>query len=127
MGLSLCAPMAGTPRERTGGFLRRKQQACVGFRPDLHGAMVCEPATVIVARPTTGEEVKLNLRLLYGWQRTIPGSFMGGRGESLDALKFIGRGKLTVVIDSSFPLQDAAAAQKKMESRDFFGKIVLHL
>jgi NADPH:quinone reductase-like Zn-dependent oxidoreductase len=75
---------------------------------------------------TSGEEVKLNLRLLYGRQRTLLGSFMGGKGELMDALKLIGEGKLKAVIDSSFPLKDAAAAQKKMESRDFFGKILLH-
>jgi NADPH:quinone reductase-like Zn-dependent oxidoreductase len=34
---------------------------------------------------------------------------------------------LHAVIDSAFPLQEAAAAQQKMESREFFGKILLHL
>jgi NADPH:quinone reductase-like Zn-dependent oxidoreductase len=75
---------------------------------------------------TAGEEVKLNLRLLFGRQRTILGSFMGGKGELLEALKLIGQRKLKAVIESSFPLKDAAAAQKKMESRDFFGKVLLH-
>jgi NADPH:quinone reductase-like Zn-dependent oxidoreductase len=75
---------------------------------------------------TGGEEVKLNLRLLFGRQRTILGAFMGGKGELLEALNLIGQRKLRAVIDSSFPLKDAAAAQKKMESRDFFGKILLH-
>lgn len=75
---------------------------------------------------TTGAELKLNGQQLYGRQRTILGSFMGGKGELMDALKFIGQRKLKAVIDSSFPLKDAAAAQQKMESRDFFGKILLH-
>jgi len=63
---------------------------------------------------------------LFGRQRTILGSFMGGRGELIDVLKFIGQRKLRAVIDSVFPLQEAAAAQQKMEGRDFFGKILLH-
>ena len=75
---------------------------------------------------TSGGEVKLNLQGLFGRQRTILGSFMGGKGELLEALKFIGQRKLRAVIDSAFPLKDAGAAQKKMESRDFFGKILLH-
>jgi NADPH:quinone reductase-like Zn-dependent oxidoreductase len=75
---------------------------------------------------TTGADLKLNGQVLYGRQRTILGSFMGGKGELTDALKFIAQRKLKAVIDSSFPLQDAAAAQKKIESRDFFGKILLH-
>jgi NADPH:quinone reductase-like Zn-dependent oxidoreductase len=75
---------------------------------------------------TTGAELKLNAQLLYGRQRTILGSFMGGKGELMDALKLIGARKLKAVVDSSFPLEEAAAAQKKMESREFFGKILLH-
>ncbi len=75
---------------------------------------------------TTGADLKLNAQLLYGRQRTILGSFMGGKGELMDALKLIGARKLKAVIDSSFPLEEAAAAQKKMESREFFGKILLH-
>jgi NADPH:quinone reductase-like Zn-dependent oxidoreductase len=75
---------------------------------------------------TSGPEVKLNLQNLYGRQRSILGSFMGSKAELLEALKLIGQRKLKAVIDSAFPLQEAAAAQSKMESRDFFGKILLH-
>lgn len=80
---------------------------------------------LVTCGTTGGEEVKLNLRLLYGRQRSVLGSFMGGKWELLEALKFIGQRKLKAVIDSAFPLQEAAAAQKKMEDRDFFGKILL--
>ncbi len=75
---------------------------------------------------TSGGEVKLDLQALFGRQRTILGSYMGGKGELMEALKFIAQRKLRAVIDSAFPLKDAAAAQRKMESRDFFGKILLH-
>ncbi|HEV2176343.1 MAG TPA: zinc-binding dehydrogenase [Terriglobia bacterium] len=81
---------------------------------------------LVTCGTTGGEEVKLNLRLLYGRQRSVLGSFMGGKGELLEALKFIGQRKLKAVIDSVFPLQEAATAQKKMEGHDFFGKILLH-
>jgi len=75
---------------------------------------------------TSGGEVKLNLQSLFARQRAILGSFMGGKWELLEALKLIARRKLSAVIDSTYPLQEAAAAQKKMESREFFGKILLH-
>ncbi len=75
---------------------------------------------------TSGGEVKLNLQNLFGRQRSVMGSFMGGKAELLDALKLIARRKLKAVIDSAFPLREAAAAQRKMESREFFGKILLH-
>ena len=75
---------------------------------------------------TTGGDLKLNGQGLFGRQRTILGSFMGSKAELVDALKFIGQRKLKAVIDSAFPLQEAAAAQSKMERREFFGKILLH-
>jgi NADPH:quinone reductase-like Zn-dependent oxidoreductase len=81
---------------------------------------------LVTCGATTGAEAKFDIRDLYGRQRSILGSFMGGKGELMDALKFIAARKLKAVIDSAFPLRDAAAAQRKMESRDFFGKILLH-
>src|SRR2546422_4078982 len=75
---------------------------------------------------TSGAEVKLNVQALFGRQRTILGSFVGGKAELMDALKFIAQRKLRAVIDSSFPLKDAVAAQRKIEGREFFGKILLH-
>jgi len=81
---------------------------------------------LVTCGTTSGPEVKLNLQLLYGRQRSILGSFMGGKGELMEALKLISQRRLKAVIDSAFPLQDAAEAQKKMESRNFFGKILLH-
>jgi NADPH:quinone reductase-like Zn-dependent oxidoreductase len=81
---------------------------------------------LVTCGATSGAEVKLNVQALFGRQRTILGSFVGGKAELIDALKFIAERKLKAVIDSAFPLQDAATAQKKMESREFFGKILLH-
>src|ERR1019366_6793774 len=75
---------------------------------------------------TTGGDLKLNGQGLFGRQRTILGSFMGGKGELIEVLKFIAQRKLKAVIDSSFTLQEAAAAQLKMQGRQFFGKILLH-
>ena len=75
---------------------------------------------------TTGADLKLNGQGLFGRQRTILGSFMGSKAELLDALKLIAQHKLHAVIDSAFPLEEAAAAQEKMQGREFFGKILLH-
>ena len=75
---------------------------------------------------TTGADLKLNGQLLFGRQRTILGSFMGGKAELADALKFLAQRRLKAVVDSVFPLQEAALAHRKMESREFFGKILFH-
>jgi NADPH:quinone reductase-like Zn-dependent oxidoreductase len=81
---------------------------------------------LVTCGTTSGPEVKLNMQILYGRQRSILGSFMGGKAELLDALKHIGTRRFKAVIDSVFPLAEARAAQEKMESRNFFGKILLH-
>jgi NADPH:quinone reductase-like Zn-dependent oxidoreductase len=81
---------------------------------------------LVTCGATTGAEAKIDIASLYGRQRSILGSFMGGKGELTEALKFIGQRRLKAVIDSAFPLQDARAAQEKMEGRNFFGKILLN-
>ena len=50
---------------------------------------------------------------------------MGTRAELVKAAELIGQKRLIAVIDRTFPLQEARAAQELMLSRKFFGKIVL--
>jgi len=52
---------------------------------------------------------------------------MGGRGELLKVLGFFEDGKLKPVLDSIFPLMEAAKAQEKMEKSLHFGKIILQV
>jgi NADPH:quinone reductase-like Zn-dependent oxidoreductase len=80
---------------------------------------------LITCGATTGGDVTLNLRHLYSRQLTIKGSYMGTRAELVKAAELIGQKRLIAVIDRTFPLQEARAAQELMVSRKFFGKIVL--
>jgi 2-desacetyl-2-hydroxyethyl bacteriochlorophyllide A dehydrogenase len=80
---------------------------------------------LITCGATTGGEVKLNLRYVFARQLTIKGSYMGMRAELVKASELMGQGRLTSVIDRTFPLQEARAAQELMLSRKFFGKILL--
>jgi NADPH:quinone reductase-like Zn-dependent oxidoreductase len=56
---------------------------------------------------------------------------MGGKSELIEVLKFFVGGskarRLQPVIDSIFPLSRAGDAQRKMEERKNFGKIVLSM
>ena len=80
---------------------------------------------LITCGATTGGDVKLNLRYVFSRQLTIKGSYMGTRAELVKAAELMGQGKLIAVIDRTFPLQEAKAAQELLLSRKFFGKIVL--
>ena len=80
---------------------------------------------LVTCGATTGPEVKIDLRALFARHRSLFGSYMGNKAELLEVLKFVFAGKLHPVIDSTFPLHEAAAAQKRMEERQNFGKIIL--
>ena len=69
--------------------------------------------------------MKLDLRYVYSRQLTIKGSYMGSQSELLKAAQLIGQGRLQPVIDRTFPLAEAKAAQEYLLGRKFFGKIVL--
>jgi NADPH:quinone reductase-like Zn-dependent oxidoreductase len=80
---------------------------------------------LITCGATTGAEVKLDLRYVYSRQFTIKGSYMGTRAELVKAAELVGQKRLIAVIDRTYPLREARAAQELMLSRRFFGKIVL--
>ena len=52
---------------------------------------------------------------------------MGTKAELLRAARELFAGQLAPVIDRTFPLADAAAAQRRMEESGQFGKIVLEV
>jgi len=74
---------------------------------------------------TSGGKAEIDIRYIFVKQFSLLGSFMGGRGELLKVLSFFEDGKLKPVVDSIFPLREAAKAQERMEKSEHFGKIVL--
>ncbi len=74
---------------------------------------------------TSGGKAEVDIRYVFVRQFSLLGSYMGGMGELLKVLKFFEDGRLKPVVDSVFPLQDAAKAQERMEKSQHFGKIVL--
>lgn len=74
---------------------------------------------------TSGGKTELDIRYMFVRQFSLLGSYMGGKGELLKVLTFFEDGRLKPVVDSVFPLKEAAAAQSKMEKSEHFGKIVL--
>jgi NADPH:quinone reductase-like Zn-dependent oxidoreductase len=81
--------------------------------------------TIVTCGATTGPNVGFDLRFLFARQLSFLGSYMGGMGELLDALKFVFDGTFKPVVDRTFPLRDTRAAHEYMQSSQMFGKIVL--
>lgn len=88
-------------------------------------ASLARGGRLITCGATTGADVKLDLRYVYSRQFTIKGSYMGTRAELVKASELVGQGKLKPVVDRTYPLSEARAAQEQLLSRKVFGKIVL--
>jgi NADPH:quinone reductase-like Zn-dependent oxidoreductase len=95
---------------------------------------VAEKRTITGAGRTPGHarrddrrERAIDLRALFAKQLTLHGSYMGTKGELLEAAPLFFAGELKPVVDGTFPLAEAAAAQRRLEQSEQFGKIVLEI
>jgi NADPH:quinone reductase-like Zn-dependent oxidoreductase len=82
---------------------------------------------LVTCGATTGADAGIDLRVLFAKQLTLIGTYMGAKGELLEAARFFFAGQLTPVVDRTYPLADAAAAQMRLERSEQFGKIVLEV
>ncbi|HUL43905.1 MAG TPA: zinc-binding dehydrogenase [Bacteroidota bacterium] len=101
------------------------------------GGKVFEKSVTVLAKggrlvtcgATSEFMASLDIRYVYSRHQTLFGSWMGGKAELIQVLKFFDGGptsrKLHPVIDSVHPLSKAAEAHQRMEERKNFGKIVL--
>ncbi|MFQ6116934.1 MAG: zinc-binding dehydrogenase [Candidatus Bipolaricaulia bacterium] len=80
---------------------------------------------LVTCGATTGPNPQTDIRYIFWNQLRIIGSTMGSTKELLDVLKLLWAGKLKPVIHKVMPLQEAAEAQRLLEERRAFGKIVL--
>lgn len=80
---------------------------------------------IVVVGNTTGPEVPIDLRYIFGKQLSIIGSTMGSHQDFRDVLALLWTGRLKPVIHRVMPLADGVAAYGIMERGEHFGKIVL--
>jgi NADPH:quinone reductase-like Zn-dependent oxidoreductase len=75
---------------------------------------------------TSGDEVPISLRYLFGKNIVIHGVYVGPKAAVAQYLKLFPH-KLKTVVDSVFEFKDAQKAYEKLLSRQFFGKIVVKI
>jgi len=80
---------------------------------------------LVTCGATTGGHGTLDLHALFAKQLSVLGSYMGTKGELLRVARYFFTGQLAPVIDRTYPLADAADAQRRLEQSGQFGKIVL--
>jgi NADPH:quinone reductase-like Zn-dependent oxidoreductase len=91
------------------------------------GSMRClaKGGRLVTCGATTGPKVEMDLRFFFTKELSVSGCHMGSRHELDRVLTLVEEGRLKPVVDTVFPLEEAAKAQAVMESRNFFGKLVL--
>ena len=74
---------------------------------------------------TSGYKAELQMGLMFLKHQTVLGVFMGRKEDLRQIVDRAAKGEIRGVIHETFPLEDAARAHETMESRNFFGKLVL--
>jgi len=90
-------------------------------------AAVRKAGRIVLCGVTTGAEAPTNLRTLYWNQLTVMGSTFGSHEDFRLMLETVRAARLSPVIDSVVPLDEARAAMGRMEAGEQFGKIVLKM
>lgn len=118
-------------------FARELKQATGGYGADVVVEHVGEATwersvralakggRLVTCGATTGPRAVVDVRHLFARQLSLLGSYMGTKGELLAAAELFFGGRLQPVVDEVFPLSAAADAQRRLERREQFGKIVL--
>ncbi|MCS7191798.1 MAG: zinc-binding dehydrogenase [Armatimonadetes bacterium] len=88
-------------------------------------ASLAKGGRLVTCGATTGPAASFDIRFLFSRQLSIIGSMMGRTSELLTIVRLFGEGKLKPIIDRTFHLSEARKAQEVLESRNFFGKLVL--
>ncbi|MGH6760143.1 MAG: zinc-binding dehydrogenase [Phyllobacterium sp.] len=93
------------------------------------GSMLClkRGGRLVTCGSTSGVSTSMNLMQLFQQQLKLFGSF-GCRMENMaDAMQKMARGLVEPVIDTEVDFDGIDAALKRMEGREVFGKIILHV
>jgi len=91
----------------------------------LSFAAVRRGGRIVTCGITTGKETTINLQQLYWNHIALFGSTMGSMEDMRRMLSLVASHNIKPVLDATFPLADYAAAARRMEAGDQFGKIVL--
>jgi NADPH:quinone reductase-like Zn-dependent oxidoreductase len=82
---------------------------------------------ICVCGATTGPNPPANLHRIWWKQLTVYGSTMGSKEDFEAVYDLVTSSRVSPVVDTVFPLEEAAAAHERLESGDQLGKIVLRI
>jgi NADPH:quinone reductase-like Zn-dependent oxidoreductase len=98
----------------------------VGGEHFQHGLdALAKDGRLVTCGAHAGEIVPFDVIPFFRSQLSVIGSFVFGRSEVQTCFALIAQGVLRPQVAATFPLEQAKEAMEMLESRDFFGKIVL--
>ncbi|MDA0369853.1 MAG: zinc-binding dehydrogenase [Proteobacteria bacterium] len=103
--------------ETVGGDILRQSLDALAYNGRLSSAGSIEPTETLV-------DIR---RLLVRSQIVMTGTHFTPKESIKQVLRFLARGDLRPVLAARFPLSDARKAHELLESRDFYGNIVLEV
>jgi NADPH:quinone reductase-like Zn-dependent oxidoreductase len=80
---------------------------------------------LVICGGHAGEVVPFDIIPFFRAQKSVIGSFVYTKAEVETCLELARRGRIVPLVHQIFPLEQAKGAMDLMESREFFGKIVL--
>ena len=80
---------------------------------------------LVICGGHAGEVVPFDIIPFFRAQKSVIGSFVYTKDEVEICLELLRRGRIVPLVHQTFPLERAKDAMELMESREFFGKIVL--
>lgn len=99
----------------------------VGSTFPLSMRAACKGGRILTVGNTDGPLVEIDNRYMFSKHLSLLGSTMGTRGDFNTVMELVFNGKLRPVLDKDFPLQQARAAQERLENGAQFGKITLSI
>lgn len=90
-------------------------------------SVACLPpgGRLVTCGASSGDEVKLNLKVLFYKRISLLGSTMGSKADLHRILQLVDEGKLSPVLDRTMPLEKGADAHRLLQDRKSFGNVVL--
>ena len=118
--------ITGKPRVMTGaGGVHVAMNATGGgtFKDTM--ACLRKGGRLVTCGATAGFEEQIDVRYLWSYEHRLLGSDGWTRQDLLALIDLVEQGRLHPVIDHTLPLEDVHEAERMMEDRELFGKVVL--
>ncbi len=88
-------------------------------------ACLAREGRLVTCGATTGNDGMTNIWTLFAKELKLIGSYGGTRADLATVLRLVANGQLHPVIARTLPLESMAEAQRLLEARGVFGKIVI--